>query len=176
MEGGAALVRHIAQHIRMCTNDVVVVGTAHAHVDPGTHFAAIGDTPNFVDTWPQHCVVGTRGAAVHPNLDPALGRIEAWFAKGSHQAAASGFEGHSTSSEETLDQYLRRRRVNALDVVGIATEYCVAATVRSALVLGYSVRVLTDLIAARDGAHGERTLAQLESEGASVVRAAVIPL
>lgn len=164
--GGAAAVSRIAEHLlNHVEDDVVVVGTADSHVDPGPHFST---TPDFVDSWPQHCVVGTHGASTHPNLGPALTRIEAWFAKGANEAAYSGFEGRSTSSDETLDDYLRRRRVGSVDVVGLATDYCVAATVRSALSLGYEVRVLTDLIAAVNPAGGEETLRQLADEGAAI--------
>lgn len=168
--GGAATVARIAEHVLMCADDVVVVGTADAHVDPGSHFADSGVEPDFVDTWPKHCVAGTGGASTHTNLDPALGRIEAWFAKGSHAAAFSGFEGLSTSSDETLDQYLRRRRVGSVDVVGIATDYCVAATARSAFALGYTVRVLTDLVSAVNPSGGELTLAELAREGVVTAR------
>jgi nicotinamidase/pyrazinamidase len=167
--GGAAVVERIARHVSSLGDDVVVVGTADAHVDPGPHFSS---NPDFVDTWPPHCVVGTRGASTHANLDPALTRIENWFAKGANQAAYSGFEGRSTTTEETLDEYLRRRRVSSVDVVGIATDYCVAATVRSAMDLGYEVRILTDLVAAVDPANGDRTLAELAASGASLVLSA----
>ncbi len=164
--GGAATVGRIAEHLlQKVDDDVVVVGTADAHMDPGSHFSA---TPDYVDTWPPHCVVGTRGASTHADLDPALTRIEAWFTKGSREAAYSGFEGRSTSTDETLDEYLRRRRVGAIDVVGIATDYCVAATVRSALSLGYEVRVLTDLVAAVNATGGEETLRALADEGARI--------
>lgn len=167
--GGAATVARIADHIRSLDDDTVVVGTADAHVDPGSHFSA---APDFVDTWPPHCVAGTNGASTHAFLDPALGRVEAWFAKGSHGAAYSGFEGRSTVSEETLDEYFRRRRVRCVDVVGLATDYCVAATARSAVELGYEVRVLIDLVAAVDPAGGDRTLHELEALGVIVERSA----
>ena len=163
--GGGATVARIANHIQGLGDDVVVVGTADAHVDPGPHFAV---SPDYVDTWPRHCVVGTHGASTHPNLDPVLGRIEAWFAKGSHAAAYSGFEGRSTTSGETLDEYFRRRRVRCVDVVGLATDYCVAATARSAIQLGYEVRVLMDLVSAVDKDGGERTLGELKTLGIHV--------
>lgn len=172
VEGGAATVSRVADHLlNRVGDDVIVVGTADAHVDPGSHFSP---DPDFVDSWPPHCVVGTLGAATHDNLAPALTRVEAWFAKGAHEAAYSGFEGRSTSSDETLDDYLRRRRVRAVDVVGIATDYCVAATARSALQLGYQVRVLTDLIAAVDPVGGEQALAELVAEGAEVALSATL--
>ena len=170
--GGAATVSRIAEHLLLNVDDrVVVVGTADAHVDPGLHFSA---TPDYVDSWPRHCVVGTLGASTHAHLDPALTRIEAWFAKGTHEAAYSGFEGRSTATDETLDEYLRRRRVGSIDVVGIATDYCVAATVRSALSLGYAVRVLTDLVAAVDPAGGEETLRTLADEGARIAVSSLV--
>ncbi len=170
--GGAATVARIAEHLLLNVDDnVVVVGTADAHVDPGPHFSA---TPDYADSWPRHCVVGTHGAATHAHLDPALTRIEAWFAKGSHEAAYSGFEGRSTATDETLDEYLRRRRVGSIDIVGIATDYCVAATVRSALSLGYEVRVLMDLVAAVNAVGGEQTLRMLAAEGAQVAVSALV--
>lgn len=170
--GGAATVSRIAEHLlQNVDDDVVVVGTADAHVDPGPHFST---TPDYVDSWPRHCVVGTHGASTHAHLGPALTRIEAWFAKGSHEAAYSGFEGRSTSTDETLDDYLRRRRVGSIDVVGIATDYCVAATVRSALSLGYEVRVLTDLVAAVNAVGGEETLKSLAGEGARIAVSSLV--
>src|SRR5262245_63837994 len=69
-----------------------VVATKDYHVDPGAHF---GDPPDFVDSWPAHCVVGTAGAEFHPELD--TDRIEAVFHKGEHAAAYSGFEGKAGS-------------------------------------------------------------------------------
>ena len=65
-----------------------VVATRDHHIDPGEHFS---DEPDFVDSWPHHCVVGTEGAAFHPNLDPQP--FDAVFLKGEHAAAYSGFEG-----------------------------------------------------------------------------------
>lgn len=170
--GGAATVSRIAEHLlQNVDDDVVVVGTADAHLDPGPHFSA---TPDYVESWPPHCVVGTQGASTHADLGPALTRIEAWFAKGAHEAAYSGFEGRSTSTDEPLDDYLRRRRVGSIDVVGIATDYCVAATVRSALSLGYEVRVLTDLVAAVNPAGGEETLRALADEGARIAVSSLV--
>ena len=63
-----------------------VVATKDHHIDPGAHFA---EPPDYVDTWPPHCVAGTPGADFHPALD--TDRIEAVFVKGEHEAAYSGF-------------------------------------------------------------------------------------
>lgn len=164
--GGAETVARIATWLAGIDEATVVVATLDAHVDPGSHFA---EMPNFVDSWPAHCVVGTTGSQPHANLGDAIGRVEAWFAKGAHAAAYSGFEGRSTTTGETLDQYLRRRRVEAVDVVGIATDFCVAATAESALNLGYQVCVHIDLVAAVTDDGGARSLQQLETAGARLV-------
>ena len=64
------------------------MATKDHHVDPGAHWSR---EPDFVDSWPVHCRVGTEGEAFHPNLDPQP--FDAIFLKGEHAAAYSGFEG-----------------------------------------------------------------------------------
>jgi nicotinamidase/pyrazinamidase len=118
-----------------------VVATKDFHIDPGAHFS---DHPDFVDSWPRHCVVGTGGADFHPEL--AQDRIEAVFVKGEHAAAYSGFEGH-TSSGVGLADWLRERSVTEVEVVGIATDHCVRATALDAAAAGFDTTVLLDLTA-----------------------------
>lgn len=131
-----------------------VVATKDYHVDPGSHFSA---TPDYVDTWPTHCVAGTAGSDFHPDL--ATGRVEAVFHKGAHAAAYSGFEGH-TDSGETLTDWLRARDVTAIDVVGIATDHCVRATAIDAQSAGFTTRVILDLTAGVAEATTQAALAQ----------------
>ncbi len=177
VEGGAAVVGRIAEYVKSLTalNDVVdraeqliVVGTLDAHADPGPHFSA---TPDYVDSWPAHCVVGTTGSQPHRNLLPVLGNVDSWFAKGAHEAAYSGFEGRSTTSSETLHEYLGRQRVSDVDVAGLATDYCVAATCRSAVALGYGVRLHRDLCAAVKPHEEQAVLDELASLGVQIVDA-----
>jgi nicotinamidase/pyrazinamidase len=163
--GGAAAIERIAEYIRTLTDDVLVVATLDAHVDPGTHF---GNPPDYLTSWPAHCVVGTDGAQPHRNLLPVLNNIDAWFAKGAHEAAYSAFEGRSTTSSEMLHEYLMRRRIDDVEVVGLATDYCVAASVRSARSLGYSVHVRADLCAAVHPERERDVLAELRELGATV--------
>lgn len=118
-----------------------VVATRDYHLDPGAHFSA---TPDFVDTWPPHCRVGTPGASFHPELDVA--GVAAVFSKGLHAAAYSGFEGVA-SDGSTLAEWLRARSVSAVDVVGIATDHCVRATALDAAAAGFPTTVLLDLTA-----------------------------
>jgi nicotinamidase/pyrazinamidase len=118
-----------------------VVATQDFHVDPGAHFAA---EPDFVDTWPPHCRAGTAGAEFHPDLD--TGRIEEVFRKGQYAAAYSGFEG-TAASGDTLLSWLTERKVTDVDVVGIATDYCVRATVVDAANAGFATTALLSLTA-----------------------------
>jgi nicotinamidase/pyrazinamidase len=114
-----------------------VVATKDYHIDPGPHF---GNPPDYIDSWPRHCVVGTAGADFHPNLD--TDRVEAVFTKGEHWAAYSGFEG--SAGGVTLAAWLRMRDVTAVDLVGIATDYCVVATALDAAREGFDTTVLLD--------------------------------
>lgn len=118
-----------------------VVATKDWHIDPGTHFS---DHPDYVDSWPAHCVVGSGGADFHPEL--VTDRIEAVFHKGEHQAAYSGFEGH-TETGETLAGWLRDRGVTDVEVVGIATDHCVRATALDAAAAGFTTTVVLELTA-----------------------------
>lgn len=135
-----------------------VVATADHHVDPGDHFA---DHPDYVHSWPRHCVAGTTGADFHPRLDTAA--IEAVFRKGEHAAAYSGFEG--VADGVALTDWLRERGVDAVDIVGIATDYCVRATALDAVDHGFRARVLVDHTAGVAADTSEAALADMRSAG-----------
>jgi nicotinamidase/pyrazinamidase len=170
--GGAAVARAITEHVHAHRGDyVAVVGTRDWHVDPGHHFAT---EPDYVDTWPPHCVVGTPGADSHPGVDTSA--VDAWFTKGEHAAAYSGFEGATDAGGERvgLGAWLAGHGVQAVDVVGIATDHCVRATALDAVSEGYSTRVLLDLTAGVAPATTERALAQLRDAGAELVGAPVV--
>jgi len=118
-----------------------VVATKDWHIDPGNHFS---DHPDYLDSWPPHCVVGSGGADFHPAL--VTDRVEEVFHKGEHKAAYSGFEGHSESGE-TLADWLRSRSVTEVELVGIATDHCVRATALDARREGFDTTVLLNLTA-----------------------------
>ncbi|MET3949811.1 isochorismatase family protein [Arthrobacter sp. UYEF36] len=89
VEGGAELAGAISEYVDAHHGQFDhVVATQDWHIDPGAHFS---DSPDFVDSWPKHCVAGTRGAELHPDLDTEY--IQAYFRKGQFTAAYSGFEG-----------------------------------------------------------------------------------
>ncbi|MFV0129703.1 isochorismatase family protein [Streptomyces sp. HMX112] len=141
-----------------------VVATRDHHIDPGDHFAA---QPDYVRSWPPHCVAGTEGVGFHPNFAPAVasGAIDTVFDKGAYSAAYSGFEG-TDENDVPLARWLREREVTEVDVVGIATDHCVRATALDAVREGFRTQVLLDLTA---GVAEETTLAALEElRGAGV--------
>jgi nicotinamidase/pyrazinamidase len=141
VSGGAAVARAISGRLAGDPDYAHVVATKDFHVDPGSHFS---DHPDYAASWPPHCVAGTPGADFHPNLDTSA--VEAVFRKGAHAAAYSGFEG-SDDDGTPLGDWLRGHGVDEVDVVGIATDYCVHATAADAARAGFSTRVLLDLTA-----------------------------
>jgi nicotinamidase/pyrazinamidase len=138
-----------------------IVATKDYHVDPGDHF---GDPPDFVDSWPPHCRVGTPGAEFHPELD--TDRIEAVFTKGEHSAAYSGFEGSAGSI--SLAAWLRMHDVDRVDIAGIATDHCVRATALDSADEGFDTTVLLDLTAGVARETTDRTLGQLRDKGVAL--------
>jgi nicotinamidase/pyrazinamidase len=141
VEGGTEVAQSITALLEHHDYDHVVA-TKDFHIDPGSHFS---DTPDYRDSWPPHCVVGTSGVEFHPAFDPSA--VEAVFHKGHYSAAYSGFEGRHADDETPLAEWLRARDVDAVDVAGIATDYCVKATAADAVAAGFATRVLLNLTA-----------------------------
>ena len=158
VEGGCDVARKITEHLAATRYDHVVA-TKDFHIDPGSHFS---DHPDYRTSWPRHCVAGTPGAEFHPNLE--TDRIEAVFTKGQYSAAYSGFEG-ACQRGIPLTDWLRQHGVDEVDVVGIATDYCVLATAKDSAAAGFNTTVLSDLTAgvARDTT--QKALEDLRSVG-----------
>ncbi len=135
-----------------------VVATQDHHIDPGSHF---GDPPDFIDSWPVHCVAGTWGADFHPNLD--TDRFDAVFIKGEHAAAYSGFEGHSGGI--SLAAWLKMRDVSEVDIAGLTTDYCVRLTGLDAVAQGFRTTVLLDLTAGVAEPTTTQAVAELRDAG-----------
>ncbi len=159
--GGAGVARAISAHLA-AGGFTHAVATRDHHIDPGAHFSA---TPDFVRSWPVHCVVGTGGVQLHPDLDTSA--IEAIFDKGEHQAAYSGFEG--ASEGVGLADWLRARDVDTVEVVGIATDHCVRATALDAAAAGFATTVRLDLTAGVARPTTDAALAELAAAGVRLV-------
>lgn len=144
VDGGAAVAQDVSAYLADRGGQYdQVVATADWHVDPGSHWSA---EPDFRDSWPVHCKVGTPGADFHPELSGALEWVRAVFRKGEYAAAYSGFEG-STEDGARLASWLREHGIDDVDVVGIASDHCVRATALDAIRESFRTRVLIDLTA-----------------------------
>jgi nicotinamidase/pyrazinamidase len=157
VSGGAAVAAAISAYIPTAGYDRVVATRDH-HIDPGAHFAT---APDFLETWPAHCVVGTGGVDLHPALDREP--LEAIFDKGEYAAAYSGFEG--SADGVPLADWLRERGVDAVDVVGIATDHCVRATALDAVGHGFATRVLLNLTAGVTDGTTDAAIEELKTAG-----------
>jgi nicotinamidase/pyrazinamidase len=136
----------------------------------GGHFALDAE-PDFVDTWPVHCVAGTTGADYHPNLDTSA--VDVHVRKGQGKPAYSIFEG-TTETGATVSETLDALGITDIDVVGIATDYCVRASTLDAVASGRPVRVLTDYIAGVAPESSAAALAELRAAGVQLVSGATL--
>jgi nicotinamidase/pyrazinamidase len=168
VDGGAAAAQAITDYLRAHPDRYQVVFASrdwhHGDDDNGGHFATDAE-PDFVTTWPPHCVGGTPGAEYHPALDASL--VDVHVKKGQGVPAYSIFEG-TTEDGASFPAELDRLGVTDVDVVGIATDYCVRASALDALAAGRRVTVLEDLVAAVDPVTGAQALVDLASAGATV--------
>jgi len=169
VDGGAAVAARITEFLAAHADDYAIVLASRdwhdGHNDNGGHFAGDAD-PDFVDTWPVHCVAGTEGAAYHPAL--RTDKVDYHIRKGQGVPAYSIFEGR-TEAGSTVHNLLDEHGIDSIDVVGIATDYCVRASALDALAHGQRVRVLTDLVAGVAPQTSEAALAELAHAGAEVV-------
>jgi len=169
VDGGAAVAAGITEYLRANPDEYDVVFASrdwhHGDDDNGGHFATDA-APDFVDTWPRHCVAGESGAEYHPALDTTL--VDVHVRKGQGKPAYSIFEG-VTDAGGGFTEALDELGVTDVDVVGIATDYCVRASALDALAAGRHVRVLDDLIAGVAPASSAAALTELAAAGADVV-------
>lgn len=166
--GGSAVARAISELLAGHHGYAHVLAAKDFHIDPGEHFSP---TPDYVHSWPRHCVVGTSGADFHPALD--LSAVEAVFTKGRYSAAYSAFEGTQDDGTSLAD-WLRARCVDELDIVGIATDYCVQATGADAAEAGFVTRVLLDLTAGVAPESTAKAVENMRAAGVEVVGSAQV--
>ncbi|MCQ9163272.1 isochorismatase family protein [Arthrobacter sp. STN4] len=184
VEGGADLASEISELISESRDFDFIVATQDWHIDPGSHFS---DTPDFRTSWPVHCLAGSKGAALHRNLDTE--DIDAYFRKGKYHAGYSGFDGllapedevmvgereahepadpEAAGADVSLDDWLRENDVDDVVVVGLATDFCVRATALDAINAGYGTTVLRDYVAGVDADASEEALQELAEAGVEV--------
>ncbi|WP_341953936.1 isochorismatase family protein [Salinibacterium sp. TMP30] len=158
--GGAAVAANITNFLWANADHYCVIIASRdwhdAHNDNGGHFATDAE-PNFVDTWPVHCVADTYGAEYHAALNTQ--QIGTHVLKGQGVPAYSIFDG-ITDDGEAVPALLDRLEIERIDIAGLATDYCVLASAMDAVATGRTVTVLTDLIA---GVAPESSAAALET-------------
>ncbi|GAA4061929.1 isochorismatase family protein [Agromyces indicus] len=172
VEGGAAVAAGITEYLAEHRDDYAVVVASRdwhdADNDNGGHFATDA-APDFVTTWPQHCMAGTPGAEYHPALDAS--QVDVHIRKGQGVPAYSIFEG-TDDAGASITEVLTRHGVTDVDIVGIATDYCVRASALDALEHGQHVRVIRDLVAGVAAETSDAALAELGHAGAAIVDSA----
>ena len=138
--------------------------------DNGGHFATDAE-PDFVETWPKHAMAGTDGAEYHPALDTST--VDIHVRKGQGVPAYSIFEGIDDDGRPSRD-LLDELGVTDVDLVGIATDYCVRASGLDAVEHGRHVRVFTDLVAGVAPESSDAALAELGHAGAVITESSVL--
>jgi nicotinamidase/pyrazinamidase len=134
VEGGEQIIepanRLIAAFARL---NWPVFTTQDWHPRETAHFA---EEPNFTTTWPVHCVAGTPGAELHPDIKrPGLGFAYTRFIKGfeplergEDDTSYSGYNAVNQQTGETLPDWLKRQQVSGIVMGGLALDYCVRAS------------------------------------------------
>ena len=143
-----------------------VYATRDWHPHDTTHFQASGGP------WPRHCVAGTAGAELHPDLQVPRDAVVVSKGQATDDAGYSAFEG-TTADGRDLASDLRARGVSRLYVGGLATDYCVRATVLDARRAGFEVTVLSDGVAGIGADDTRRALDEMRAAGAAVAPSGV---
>jgi nicotinamidase/pyrazinamidase len=134
------------------------------HPPETSHFAAKGGR------WPAHCVAGTEGARLHPDLQLPPGALIVTKGTSTSDDGYSAFEG-SIAGRGSLLADLKARGIDELVIGGLATDYCVKASALDARRQGLAATVVSDAIGAVDAApgDGDRALADMKAAGVEVV-------
>jgi nicotinamidase/pyrazinamidase len=167
VHGGANLIPIINGEIAMARSEgALVVFTQDWHPESTPHFAKDGGI------WPVHCVAGTWGAELHPDVDVDAAVSAPRVRKGANgEDGYSGFTMRDPTTGETspteLEGLLREAGAERVVVCGLATDYCVAATALDARRLGFDTAVLVDAIRPVDleAGDGDRAIEQMTAAG-----------
>ena len=173
VKGGLQVAAMIARHVRHFKYEYqFVVASRDYHEDAPDH---ISDHPDFINTWPPHCIVGTPGAGFVPTIQNLVREklIQTVVTKGRNAAAYSAFDGLDPRGHNLLD-VLKEQRIDHIDVCGLATDYCVRASALDARKNQFLVRVLVNLGAAVNEATGQQALEEMKAAGVQL-QAATAP-
>jgi len=168
VKGGEEVVPLVNVEVELALEaGALVVNTQDWHPESTPHFRKDGGI------WPVHCVAGTWGSELHPDLRPVEGeRIRKGSGGEDGYSAFSVRDPRSGATSPTrLEGILREHGIGRVVIAGLATDYCVVETVLDARTLGFEVVVLSEAIRAVDllQGDGERALKRMRAVGASLV-------
>lgn len=169
--GGRAVAQAIVEHIDAAAGRyAAIIGSQDWHTpgsDNGGHLA-LDRAPDYRDSWPVHCLAGSPGADfAHPGL---ARRLTHQVRKGMGVPAYSMFEGVADDDGRSVAEVLAAQGIERVEVVGIATDYCVRATALDAAALGLDTHVLATLTAGVAPETTEAALDDLAAAGIAVSR------
>jgi nicotinamidase/pyrazinamidase len=167
--GGAAVAKKISDYLQANKSEYQLVFASRDWHTPNDrndgHFPEPGIEPDFVKTWPLHCLAGSEGAEYHPNLDQSL--IDIHIKKGQSANGYSIFDGRDDSGQ-SFQNLIRENGITEVDVVGIATDYCVRASALDSVKFGLKVSVISSLTAGVDPKSTESAIDEMVDAGVDV--------
>lgn len=175
VQGGAQVARDIATFLMDSgTRYDFVIASQDWHDADNDNTGHFSDAPDFIDSWPPHCVADTTGADYHPELWLAEGTYpNDEVRKGQGVPAYSAFEGVNTAGD-SLREILENSGVTEVDIAGLTFDYCVKATAIDSALAGFSTRVLRDLTAAIH--QNDETDATLVNAGVTIIESSDVKL
>src|SRR5947199_3728647 len=125
--GGLQVAAMIARSVRQFVSEYDFGVTSRDYHESAPDHSS--DTPDFINTWPPHCMAGTPGAAFVPTIQNLVREkyIHEVVTKGRNAAAYSAYDGLDKRGHPLL-VLLTEQRVDHIDVCGIATDYCAGAS------------------------------------------------
>ncbi|MDN5744861.1 MAG: isochorismatase family protein [Nocardioidaceae bacterium] len=171
--GGHEVAGRISDYLADHAGDYALVAASRdwhlAGESNGGHFHEPGHEPDFVTTWPVHCVQDEPGADYAPEL--ITDAISHHVVKGMGEPGYSAFGGITEDGAKLVD-LLHAAGVTEVDVTGIATDYCVRATALDARKAGFGVRILEGLHAGVAPESSAKALEELSDAGVHMVQPA----
>lgn len=178
VQGGNDAAKRVADMVRdnPRTYNYVIASQDWHDAPPSSnmgHFALPPAQPNYATSWPVHCVRETEGAQLHDEILDVFkrGLIDFLVRKGTGCHSYSAFEGAVAGArrEQPLLAVLRTYGITDIDVCGIATDYCVRATVLDSLGLQFKTRVLSELCAGVNPMNSAIAMEEMSDRGAYIV-------
>lgn len=178
VKGGNEVAHKIASYVKDSGQDYnyfILSRDTHNPL-PDTNCGHFSEQPDYIDSWPVHCVKGSEGWKLHPEIESIMAWVDMEVEKGQGVPAYSAFEGSIAVTNHcgnfrgaTLGSVLRGVNVTELDVCGLAYDHCVKASADDAFDIIFKVRVLKNLTASVSAQGEEDTDILFRSIGIDVV-------